>query len=62
MGCMFKSCITLRSCPIFYNNGYKCPDSKVCKYYEEANSNTTSIITERYEAYYDSSVQHKNLL
>lgn len=63
MGCMFKEGITLTSCPIFYNNGQKCPDSKVCKHYEEADSITTSVIIERYEATYDiKSVQHKNML
>ena len=63
MGCMFKEGYTLMSCPIFYNNGQKCPDSKACKYYEEADSNTTSFITERYEATYDiKSVQHKDML
>jgi len=63
MGCMFKPAFELVSCPIFYNNGQKCPDSKACKHYEEADSNTTSVITERYEATYDiKSIQRKDLL
>lgn len=63
MGCMFKPAFELVSCPIFYNNGQKCPDSKVCKHYEEADSNTTSVITERYEATYDiKSIQRKDML
>lgn len=59
MGCMFKDGIELISCPVFYNNGQKCPDSKECKHYEESDSNTSSVIIERYEAIYDPEYLHR---
>lgn len=63
MGCMFKDGIELISCPVFYNNGQKCPDSKECKHYTEASSNTLSVTTERYDVIYEvNSIQPKDML